>query len=94
MSHYAALYLHSRHAMCQAASLSPTEHVQYRPPALHVRRGYARDIHRDEQIPIPKGGKCNFNHLFFVFMLSAIILWLCLLLCLVVVPALSPHRQL
>lgn len=51
--------------MCQAASSSPTEHVQNRPPALHVRRGYARDVRRDELVQLPEGRECNFNHLFF-----------------------------
>lgn len=39
--------------MCQPTSSSPTEHVRSRLPALHVRRGYARDIHGDEFVRIP-----------------------------------------
>lgn len=53
--------------MCQPASSSATEHVQNRPPALHVRSEYARDVHRDELVQIPEGGKYNFNHLFFFY---------------------------
>lgn len=81
--------------MCQPTSSSPTEHVQNRPPALHVRSEYARDVHRDELPQIPEGGKCNFNHLFYIYlfihfiMLSGdvplvvfvIILTVCLFLC-------------
>lgn len=61
--------------MCQAASSSPTEHVQNRPPALHVRSEYARDVHRDELVQIPKGGECNFNHLFYLFLLFFLLCW-------------------
>lgn len=60
--------------MCQAASSSHTEHVQNRPPALHVHSEYARDVHGDELVQIPKGGECNFNHLFYFFLFCSVFL--------------------
>lgn len=51
--------------MCQPASASPTEHVQNRPPALHVRRGNARDEHGMSLDGSPRVGDATLITFFF-----------------------------
>lgn len=85
--------------MCQPASASPTEHVQNRPPALHVRRGNARDEHGMSLDGSPRVGDATLITFFFLsfVMLSAIIPPSCFCYCphclLSVVPAPLQHRQ-
>lgn len=57
--------------MCQPTSLSPTEHVQNRPQALHVRSVYTRDVREDEPLRVPMGGNETLIVCFFISLFRA-----------------------